>query len=142
MCTKSTGGWRRPFRRTGGPTQSERQALFCKPHIRGANHERVCRSDTCNWWGYYGFLTRYRQEHWSAVTAKSVVTKTHTTEPTPVWHVHLDCVGKATGIRRGRRREWCIPNADGDMRRVGRTLIYERWGIGQEMADPELAACA
>ena len=98
-----------------------------KAHNRDADHDRVCRSDTCNWWGinaHYGFLARGRREYWSAVTAKSVGNEDSDYGTDTVWHVHPDCVGHQHLSEEEARK--CIPNAHGYMRRVGRTLIYDR----------------
>ena len=41
---------------------AERKArALLEAHNRDADHDRMCRQDTCDWWGvcaYYGFLVR------------------------------------------------------------------------------------
>ena len=96
-------------------------------HNWKADHDRKCTPDTCDWWGlsaYYGFLAAGRQEYWSAVMAESVGDDDSDYGAETVWRVHPDCIGHRHLSAEEARA--CRPNADGYMRRVGRTLVYER----------------
>ena len=107
---------------------AERTArAFVEAHIQDADHDSVCTSATCNWWGvsaYYGVLARGRREFWSAVTARSVGDENSDYGTDTVWRVHPDCVGHQHLSAEEARM--CVPTADDHMRRVGRTLIYDR----------------